>query len=53
LVPPFRHCLAGRRKKQIEPGERHNLAGEPAHRHTEEALRRALEERWIPVERGG
>ena len=35
-----------------DPGERHNLAGGPAHRQTEEAMRRALGGRWTPVERG-
>jgi arylsulfatase A-like enzyme len=38
---------------QADPGERHNLAGEPAHRQTEAAMRRAIGERWTSVERGG
>jgi arylsulfatase A-like enzyme len=31
-----------------DPGERHNLAGDPAHQEVEEQLRRALAERWAP-----
>jgi arylsulfatase A-like enzyme len=38
---------------EADPGERYNLGGEPAYRHTEEALRRALDEHRRPVERDG